>query len=1106
VRLRFTLKGALTVYFLQTACLPLLLAGTALLYFFSATLEKEVTDRNLLMAKTIAGEVSRFLGGHLTVMEYAADQMGDQGPAAVPLPDEGLERLVKRYRFFETIKVLDQAGRIRRLAPFQQDRVGLDQSGHPFVREAMATGKPVWSDAYLSSRTGYPGISLAVPRRFGAVVGDLNLAVLQDITGKIRIGAQGYVAMTDRAGTTIAHPNRTFVTERLNVKDLNIIRRGLAGEEGTFRYRFRGEDKIGSVAQVPETGWPVVVIQPEEEAFAPVKKLKTLLWALTGLSVLVALFIAYYTRRKVISPLSRLVASARGIAGGNYRIDPVGESYPEIEQLAEGFTSMAEAIDSREKALSRSEQRYRNLVEEGFDGIFIHKDGKITFANRPMNEMLGYGEDELLGLSYELVFHGEFRELIRERAAARIRGEQVPTHYEVKLQHKDGSWLYGELSAKVVDVEGGPGIQVWIKDISEHKRAEDGLRLSEKRFKDLYDSVSDLIYTQDLEGRFLSVNRPMTDLFGYQPDEIIGRPVSDFMKPELRPLFETKFLAKIRDFGRHQGISAYFTKDGRKLYIETHSTLVRPGDGEPFISGIGRDMTLRVLAEKSVKEREERIRAIFEASPNPLVVYDTEGHPQFLNPAFTTVFGWTLDEVRGKRIPFVPDDQSEKTGEKIKALYRTGQPVTFEARRLTRDGMTLDVFISAAFVRGAGEEPGGMVVSLTDLTEKKKMEAGLQQARKMEAIGALAAGIAHDFNNLLMGIQGYASLMLVDVDSRHPFHEKLRHIEQYVRQGADLTRQLLGFARGGKYEVQATDLNELIKTHNLLFGRTKKEIGIHEKYEDNLWAVDVDRGQMTQVLMNLYVNAWQAMPAGGDLFVETDNVVLDEERVRAYEVEPGRYVKISVTDTGVGMDETTLRRIFDPFFTTKEGGRGTGLGLASVYGIIKNHGGFIDVYSEKGAGTTFNIYLPASDSVVSDELSVASERKIQKGEGTILLVDDEEMIVDVGKQMLERLGYRVLTAGSGKEAIEIISRARGAEDPEAEAIDLVILDMIMPEIGGGATFDGLKEINPDIRVLLSSGYSINGQVQQILDRGCRGFVQKPFNLKELGDKIKDIMA
>jgi len=370
------------------------------------------------------------------------------------------------------------------------------------------------------------------------------------------------------------------------------------------------------------------------------------------------------------------------------------------------------------------------------------------------------------------------------------------------------------------------------------------------------------------------------------------------------------------------------------------------------------------------------------------------------------------------------------------------------------------------------------------------------QTQKIEAMGTLAGGIAHDFNNLLMGIQGRASLMLMDIDPSHSFYEHLIGIEAYVNSASNLTKQLLGFARRGKYEVRSTDLNELIKKTLRVFGRTKKEIKIHSRFQEDLWPGEIDQGQIEQAMMNLYLNAWQAMPEGGDLHLETQNAKLDKEFSRLFSVKEGQYVKISVTDNGIGMDETTRQRIFDPFYTTKVMGRGTGLGLASTYGIIKNHDGIIDVYSKKGKGTTFNIYLPASDKSVSAERQSTGENLA--GTETVLLVDDDEMIVTVGEQILSRLGYKVIIAKGGREAIELYKE----NQPK---IDMVILDMIMPDVGGKMAYEKLKEINPDIKVLLASGYSLTGQAQEILDKGCNGFIQKPFSLKDLSLKLRQIL-
>jgi len=504
----------------------------------------------------------------------------------------------------------------------------------------------------------------------------------------------------------------------------------------------------------------------------------------------------------------------------------------------------------------------------------------------------------------------------------------------------------------------------------------------------------------------------------------------------------------------------------------------------------------RKLAEQALRESEEKYRILVENANDAIFVAQDEVI-KFPNPKTENISGYSEEELF--KISFAdlihPEDKDMVLDRHRKRLAGGELSSTYSFRIINKTGEELWMQLSTVFINWEGRP--ATLNFLRDITLQRKLEAQFQYAQRMEAIGTLAGGIAHDFNNLLMGIQGNASLMLLDVVTSHPQYEKLKNIEQYVRNGADLTKQLLGFARGGKYEVKPTDLNDLVKKSSEMFGRTKKEITIHPKYQEGIWTVEVDQGQIEQVLLNLYVNAWQAMPGGGELHLQTENVTLDEDFAKPFAIEGGKYVKTSVTDTGAGMDDATQQRIFDPFFTTKEMGRGTGLGLASAYGIIKNHGGFINVYSEKGEGTTFNIYLPASEKKVIEDKMLSEE--VLKGTETVLLVDDEEMITDVGGQFLQRIGYRVLIARNGKEAIEIYEKSK-------DQIDLVILDMIMPVMGGGETYDRLKEIDPEIKVLLSSGYSIDGEATEILGRGCNGFIQKPFDVKKLSQKTRGILG
>jgi PAS domain S-box-containing protein len=528
-----------------------------------------------------------------------------------------------------------------------------------------------------------------------------------------------------------------------------------------------------------------------------------------------------------------------------------------------------------------------------------------------------------------------------------------------------------------------------------------------------------------------------------------------------------------------------------------------------FTSHFHHTYNKRRLADKALLESEAKYRSIVENLEEGYFEIDLAGNMTFFNDPLCKILGYARNELTGKNInTFTTAAMIRKMDEIYGHVKKTGGSMRVtDYDALGKDGQHIALELTASLLRDTNSTPIGFRGFIRDVSErkeeeaeKKRLEIQVQQAQKMESIGTLAGGIAHDFNNILMGIQGNASLMAIKTDPNHPSFEKIKNIETYVENGTELTQQLLGFARRGKYHATTTDINDVIEKSTNMFGRTKKEIRIQMDLVPEIWTVEVDRGQIEQALLNLYVNAWQAMPEGGSLKLKTENVVLGADFINSqpYQVEAGDYIKITVTDTGIGIDKDTQVRIFEPFFTTKEMGRGTGLGLASVYGIIKNHGGYINVYSEVGQGTTFTIYLPASVKSIQPEAKTVAPTVVT-GNGTILFVDDEKMIIDVGQELLQELGYDVLTASNGQDAIEIY-RQKSAQ------IDLVIMDLIMPGLSGGETFDRLKKINSQVKVLLSSGYSINGQAAKILERGCDGFIQKPFNLNQLSEKIQGIIA
>jgi PAS domain S-box-containing protein len=514
----------------------------------------------------------------------------------------------------------------------------------------------------------------------------------------------------------------------------------------------------------------------------------------------------------------------------------------------------------------------------------------------------------------------------------------------------------------------------------------------------------------------------------------------------------------------------------------------------------------RRKAEEALRESTDRYRTILENIADGYYEIDLDGRLTFCNDAMLDILGLKRDEVhRLSPQVFRSSDHPDRIDAAFKRVFATGQPSTALAWELVRcDQRKIAVEVSISLIRDQDDAPAGFRGIVRDVTERAaadreraRLESQLRHAQRMEAVGTLAGGIAHNFNNLLMGIQGNVSLVLKDIDPRHPHHHRLETVEALVKGGSKLTGELLGFARAGRYEVRAIDINDLARQTAETFGATRREVRIHLELSQALLRVRADRSQLEQVLLNLFINAAEAMPTGGDLFIATRATSRLALEGRPYVPRPGSYVALTVRDTGIGMDPETQRRIFEPFFTTKGLSGGTGLGLSSVYGAVKAHGGYVDVSSQSGVGSTFTVYLPVTDEdVLSSE---DTQGEIVLGRGTVLIVDDDEAVLEACGSILAYLEYTPLKAASGRQAVEVF-RERWQD------INLVILDMVLPDIGGGEVYEALKAIHPQVKVLLASGYSLGGAAQAILERGCNDFIQKPFTIEQLSQKIGAIIG
>jgi len=511
-----------------------------------------------------------------------------------------------------------------------------------------------------------------------------------------------------------------------------------------------------------------------------------------------------------------------------------------------------------------------------------------------------------------------------------------------------------------------------------------------------------------------------------------------------------------------------------------------------------------MLANLKDAEEQSRYKELLENVDDAVYILDPEGNVLDANEAAYVQLGYSPEQFFDLNLSdIMPQEEARSIIAQLGKDTPDENPrkITIETTHTKTNRETIPVEIQSRAISYRGRN---VILNVArDITariraekEKKQLESQLIHSQKMEAVGTLAGGIAHDFNNLLMGIQGYVSLMRLQTKPEDPNHEYIQGIENAVMNAANLTNQLLGFARKGKYTLRQTSLNRIVENSTRMFTRTRKEIVTHINLQDKIWSVKVDQGQIEQVLINLYLNAWHAMPDGGDIYIQTENVFLSQNYCRPFDVPGGNYVKVSVTDTGTGISDDIIERIFEPFFTTKDVGKGTGLGLASAYGIIKNHNGIIRVYSEIGNGTTFNIYLPASDEEIAKDTLINSE--MLKGNEKILLVDDEKGTIQVEELMLKKLGYTVLPALSGQEALQLYQ-------DNMIGLDLVALDMIMPEMNGKDTYEALKKINPKVKVLLVSGYSLNRQIEELMEKGCNGFIQKPFDIIQLSQKIREVL-
>ena len=755
-----------------------------------------------------------------------------------------------------------------------------------------------------------------------------------------------------------------------------------------------------------------------------------------------------------------------------------------------------------QEALKASEAELRALFEAMTDVIFVlDSEGRClriaptdpTHLYESSAILVGKTLHEIYPKPKADLFLAHIRQVLDE-------GERSNIEYSLPIKGSE-LWFDGSVSPITSDSV------LWIaRDITERKLAENQLRLQLDFTEAITISLGEGVYALDQHGRLIFMNLAAERALGWTRSELLGQSMHEIIHFQhadgrLRSADECPLLGVLRSGEAIEVESDVFTrKDGSTFPVSySSSPIITRGQVVGAVLAF-RDITERQRAEQELSKSEERYRDLVENARDIIYTHDLEGNYTSVNKASEQVTGYTREEsLKMNMMQTVTPESLEKARQMLTIKIAGEEETIYDLEIITKDGRRIAVEVNTRLIF-QDEVPIGVQGIARDVTERKHLEEQLRQSQKLEAVGQLAGGIAHDFNNLLTAIIGYSQLTLRQLQTEDPLRSNLEEIKRAGERAAALTRQLLAFSRKQVLQPKTLDLNAVVSEIEKMLQRLiGEDIELQTVLQSDLGSIKGDPGQIEQVLMNLAVNARDAMPQGGKLTIETHNVSVDEGYISQHiAVSPGPYVMLAVSDTGIGMDEQTQQRIFDPFFTTKELGKGTGLGLSTVYGIVKQSGGNIWVYSELGQGTTFKIYLPRLDEQAQESRPGKERQEAIFGKETILLAEDEEMVRSLMRNVLKRQGYEVLEAANGGAALLLCECHEGP-------IHLMITDVVMPEMSGRELTDRLTRLRPEMKVLFMSGYTDDTIVRHGILESDIAFLQKPFTPHALALKVRELL-
>jgi PAS domain S-box-containing protein len=749
-----------------------------------------------------------------------------------------------------------------------------------------------------------------------------------------------------------------------------------------------------------------------------------------------------------------------------------------------------------EQALQASETHYRSLIEHGMDQVTIMgADGRFTYASPSVTRLLGWDPDQLIGQMVFGYVHPDDVPRVQAAFGRALQGETAAIREVFRCRHKDGSWrVFESVVTNLLNEPTVAGVVINSRDITDRTRAEEALQASETRLQSLFAGIDDALFVHDTEGRIIDCNEAACQRLGYSREELLTMHTSDVDAPEFASGFRERLGKQLRQ-GRVTLEGLHVTKDGRRIPVDIH-TMVIDYHGSKAVLALMRDITDRKRAEEALRRSESDHRGLIEHAPLGIYRSTLDGRFLTVNAALVRMLGY--DSPAELLALDIGRDVYAEPGERERFVRES--PPQVETRWKRRDGTPIVVRLSSRLIPGTDGNEACFEGLVEDVTAQRDLENQFRQAQRLEAVGRLAGGVAHDFNNVLTAITGYTDLLLEDLGPEDPKRPDVIEIKAAALRAATLTRQLLAFSRKQILQTRVLDLNEVVRTlDNMLRRLIGEDVKLEISLASALGAVRTDPGQIEQVILNLAVNSRDAMPGGGRLTIETANVDLDEAYAREHAgVVPGRYVMLAISDTGIGMDAETQSHIFEPFFTTKEQGTGTGLGLATVYGIVKQSGGHVWVYSEPGGGATFKVYLPRVEEPVEARALAPSAGPSAGGSETVLVAEDDPAVREVVAETLTQKGYRVLRAPDGQTALEM-ARAQPGE------IQLLVTDIVMPGMTGRELAEALTAERAGVRVLYMSGYTDDAVVRHgVLAEGLP-YLQKPFSPSALATKVRELL-